>query len=38
MKIFIEIGPVFSEEKSFKNVDRQITSDLWPRSPNDLDF
>ena len=34
----IEIGPVFSEEKSFKNVYRQITSDLWPRSPNDLDL
>ena len=26
----IEIGPVFSEEKSFKNVDRQITSEIWP--------
>ena len=33
----IEIGPVVSEEKSFENL-RQITSDLWPRSPNDLDL
>ena len=30
------IGLVVSEEKPFENVDRQLTSDLWPRSPNDL--
>ena len=34
----IEISLVVSEEKSFENVDRQITSDLGPRSPNDLDL
>ena len=27
-----------SSEKSFENVDRQLTCDLWPRSRNDLDF
>ena len=25
-------------EKSFENVDTQLTIDLWPRSPNDLDL
>ena len=34
----IEISPVVSEEKSFENVDKQMTSDLWPRLPNDLDL
>ena len=34
----IEISLLVSEEESFENVDRQITSDLWPRSPNNLDL
>ena len=33
-----EIDLVVSEEKCFENVDRQLTSDLWPRSSHDLDL
>ena len=33
-----EIGLVVFEKRSFENVDRQLTSDLWPRSPNDFDL
>ena len=33
-----EIGPVVSEEKLLENVDRQLTCDLRPRSPKDLDI
>ena len=29
---------ITSEKKSFENVDRQLTCDLWPRSTNDLDL
>ena len=30
--------PSISEKKPFENVERQLTCDLWPRSPNDLDL
>ena len=30
--------PAVSEERSFDDVDRQLTSDLWPRTPNDLEL
>ena len=30
--------PVASEEKPFENVDRQLTCDVWTKSPNDLDL
>ena len=32
----IEISLAVSEEKSFKNVDRQLTSAIWPKSLNTL--
>ena len=34
----IQTGPEVSEEKSFVNVDRQLTCDLWPTSQNNLDL
>ena len=35
---FKEIGPVVSEQKPFENMDRHLTCDLWPKSPNNLDL
>ena len=35
---FKEIGTAVSDKKPFENVDRQLTCDLVPRAPNDLDL
>ena len=34
----VDISLVISEERSFENDDIKMTTDLLPRSPNDLDL